>query len=388
MPKKKDPRLARAGVSGYNKPKRTPKHKTKSHVVVAKEGNQIKTIRFGQQGKTGDKKNTARSRSFKARHAKNIKKGKMSAAYWANKEKWQMGSGKATPVEKWVEYLILRRSNSIYAAAKQANVNYHSARDNENGRVSTRNYVIAKEQVDKIGVSDIPTYDQLPAEVQECWNNIEKFALRYFGIILQPWQIEATEKVFELFETPLEEYVVINAPPGSGKSTFFAKVLPAWATVRNRAIRGMLGSSTQRLAEWYTRRLRAEFEREHVARAELNDVKLGIGIDAERTMQEDFGQFKPDAKEIWRAEAFTVVQQGDVPLSQKEPTWSAFGMDSGFLGGRFDLIIWDDVWDPRKMRNSESRSDMYRWWDEVAETRLEPGGLLILQGQRMAYDVI
>ena len=88
MPKKKDPRLARAGVSGYNKPKRTPKHPTKSHVVVAKEGNKIKTIRVGQQGKTGDKKNTARARSFKARHAKNIKKGKMSAAYWANKVKW------------------------------------------------------------------------------------------------------------------------------------------------------------------------------------------------------------------------------------------------------------------------------------------------------------
>ena len=88
MPKKKDPRLARAGVSGYNKPKRTPKHPTKSHVVVAKEGNKIKTIRFGEQGKTGDKKNTARARSFKARHAKNIKKGKMSAAYWANKVKW------------------------------------------------------------------------------------------------------------------------------------------------------------------------------------------------------------------------------------------------------------------------------------------------------------
>ena len=88
MAKKKDPRLARAGVSGFNKPKRTPKHPTKSHVVVAKEGNKIKTIRFGQQGKTGDKKNTARARSFKARHAKNIKKGKMSAAYWANKVKW------------------------------------------------------------------------------------------------------------------------------------------------------------------------------------------------------------------------------------------------------------------------------------------------------------
>jgi hypothetical protein len=94
MPKKKDPRLARAGVSGFNKPKRTPKHPTKSHVVVAKEGDKIKTIRFGQQGVSGAGKNPktakdkARKKSFKARHAKNISKGKMSAAYWANKTKW------------------------------------------------------------------------------------------------------------------------------------------------------------------------------------------------------------------------------------------------------------------------------------------------------------
>ena len=83
-----DARLANAGVSGYNKPKRTPKHKTKSHVVVAKEGDKVKTIRFGQQGVTGDRTSTPRSKSFKARHAKNIAKGKMSAAYWANKVKW------------------------------------------------------------------------------------------------------------------------------------------------------------------------------------------------------------------------------------------------------------------------------------------------------------
>ena len=92
----KDPRLDRAGVSGFNKPKRTPSHPTKSHVVVAKEGDKIKTIRFGQQGvKTAGKpkkgespKQKARRKSFRARHAKNIAKGKMSAAYWANKEKW------------------------------------------------------------------------------------------------------------------------------------------------------------------------------------------------------------------------------------------------------------------------------------------------------------
>ncbi len=88
MASKKDPRLERAGVSGFNQPKRTPSHPTKSHVVVAKEGDKVKTIRFGQQGVTGDKKPTARQAAFKARHKANIDKGKMSAAYWANKVKW------------------------------------------------------------------------------------------------------------------------------------------------------------------------------------------------------------------------------------------------------------------------------------------------------------
>ena len=88
MSKKPDPRLKRAGVSGYNKPKRPPNHPTKSHIVVAKQGDKIKTIRFGQQGKTGSKPGTARNRSFRARHAKNIARGPMSGAYWANKTKW------------------------------------------------------------------------------------------------------------------------------------------------------------------------------------------------------------------------------------------------------------------------------------------------------------
>jgi len=97
-----DPRLKRAGVSGFNKPKRTPSHPKKSHIVVAKEGDKVKTIRFGQQGKkVGTLSGTAgapkagesqrmkaKRKSFKARHAKNIKKGKMSAAYWADKVKW------------------------------------------------------------------------------------------------------------------------------------------------------------------------------------------------------------------------------------------------------------------------------------------------------------
>lgn len=84
----KDPRLERAGVSGFNKPKATPSHTTKSHVVVAKEGDTVKTIRFGQQGVTGSPEGSKRNEAFKARHASNIAKGKLSAAYWANKTKW------------------------------------------------------------------------------------------------------------------------------------------------------------------------------------------------------------------------------------------------------------------------------------------------------------
>lgn len=92
----KDPRLERAGVAGFNKPKATPSHPEKSHIVVAKSGDEVKTIRFGEQGaetagapKEGESERIkAKRKSFKARHRKNIAKGKMSAAYWADKVKW------------------------------------------------------------------------------------------------------------------------------------------------------------------------------------------------------------------------------------------------------------------------------------------------------------
>jgi hypothetical protein len=94
-PARKEAILRMAGVSGFNKPKRTPNHPTKSHVVVAKEGDKAKTIRFGQQGVSGSPKKEGESasyrkrrESFKARHRANINKGKMSAAYWADKVKW------------------------------------------------------------------------------------------------------------------------------------------------------------------------------------------------------------------------------------------------------------------------------------------------------------
>jgi len=94
-----DPRIARAKVSGYNKPKRTPSHPTKSHVVVAKEGDQVRTIRFGQQNvKTNQ--TVGQRQAFKSRHAKNIAKGKMSAAWWSDKIKWSPSKTKSSST-KW-----------------------------------------------------------------------------------------------------------------------------------------------------------------------------------------------------------------------------------------------------------------------------------------------
>lgn len=97
----KDPRLERAGVEGFNKPKKTPSHPTKSHIVVAKSGDEVKLIRFGQQGvKTNQ--TVGQREAFKSRHAKNIAKGKMSAAYWADKVKWSPSDTKS-PSKKWIK---------------------------------------------------------------------------------------------------------------------------------------------------------------------------------------------------------------------------------------------------------------------------------------------
>ena len=99
LKRKKDPRLKRAGGAGFNKPKRTPKHPKKSHIVVAKDGKKVKTIRFGQQGvKTNQ--TAGQRRAFKSRHRKNIKRGKLSAAYWADKVKWSPSKTKSKS-KKW-----------------------------------------------------------------------------------------------------------------------------------------------------------------------------------------------------------------------------------------------------------------------------------------------
>jgi hypothetical protein len=99
-----------------------------------------------------------------------------------------------------------------------------------------------------------------------------------------------------------------------------------------------------------------------------------------------FGRFQPADREPWTAAYFVVRQPGDAKVSEKEPTWSGYGMDAGFIGGRYNFVVWDDLVDPRKLRTIEAKETLQGLWDDVAETRLEPGGLLILQGQRISSD--
>lgn len=187
-------------------------------------------------------------------------------------------------------------------------------------------------------------------------------------------------------ESPLKEYAVVNAPPGAGKSTLFTLDLCAWLTCRNRAIRGQIGSKVESSARRYVQRLKRAFERTLPIVGEAEAVSRGLALDAVATLADDFGSFRPESKDLWAAEAFVVAQQGGQLIDEKEPTWSAYGMDSGFLGMRYDLIIWDDLVDKLVLRTVESRENQQAWWDDVAEKRLEPSGLLVLQGQRMGAD--
>lgn len=238
----------------------------------------------------------------------------------------------------------------------------------------------------RIKAVDPMAYDSLSKEARRALIDFGYFQKRYFGRVATPWQVEAATQVLKLLGTSDKEFVVVNAPPGVGKSTLFTLDLCAWLTCRNRDIRGLIGSKTQTSAVRYVQRLKRHLEMALPLKGEGVEVELGLALDATATLAGDYGAFKPAYKDQWAGEAFVVAQVGGQMVAEKEPTWSAYGMDSGFLGMRYDIIIWDDLVDQRVLRTIESRENQQLWWDTVAEKRLEPAGLLVLQGQRMGPD--
>lgn len=228
--------------------------------------------------------------------------------------------------------------------------------------------------------------ERLPPEAKRALEDFDYFQLRYLGRIPIPWQKEAAERIRELLNTPDKEYVVLNAPPGAGKSSTFTYAIPLWLTCHDRAIRGLIGSATAKLASQYTAAIRRALESTLPILADDEDKLKGVAVDAEATLSEDFGRFKPIDHESWTKDAFIVQQYEGASITSKEPTWTAVGRDQEFIGGRYDFCMWDDLVTSNRLRAIEMIEKDRDWWDTYAERRLEPGGLLILQGQRMGAN--
>lgn len=229
-------------------------------------------------------------------------------------------------------------------------------------------------------------HDDLCPEARRALRDFAYFRRRYFGRVSTPWQEEAGHKCVEMLESKDKEFCVVNAPPGSGKSTLWTLDIAAWLTCRNRGIRGMIGSASQTLADRYLLRLRNALESPYAAKAETEEMELGLAFDAECALLHDFGVFKPADSVLWTSKAFIVAQLDDRPITEKEPTWSAYGLDTSFIGGRFDVCIWDDATEDKHIATPDRIDNQRARWDKVAEKRLEPGGLLVLQGQRLGPE--
>lgn len=288
-------------------------------------------------------------------------------------------------VERWGRYFAARNGGlGVRAAARKSGVSESSAFRFESGDPSCSG-VEAAAVLGVVSVGGVVVEAPFSVEAKRALDDFAFFRRRYFGRVSTPWQERAAYEVLRLHESGEREYVVLNEPPGSGKSTLFTHDLPAWMIARDRSIRIMLGSETGRQSRMYLGRLKRTLEREVPLRADAEALAKKVAFDADATMVDDFGAFRPeDRSDVWAASQVTVRQLTGVSVDDKEPTVSAWGRDEKFLGGRYDVVIWDDL--VSRQPSAEMWDQILEWWMTEAETRLEPGGLLLLQGQRMWSD--
>ena len=238
--------------------------------------------------------------------------------------------------------------------------------------------------IDEAG--DLPPvipYERLNERAKRGWDDFDYFRRVYLGRVPSPWQVDAAYKIVQHLESEEKEFLVLNCPPGAGKSTLFHDVA-VWCIVRNRAIRVLIGSISQTLAKMYSRRIRETLERPTSLVVDPEQVKKGLAVDAEGCLAQDYGRFKPLASgSLWRAEEFVVEQYIPGGLDNKEPTVSAYGIDSEFIGHRADLCLFDDVASPENAKESVARDRLLERWDSMAEARCDPGGLVNVIGQRL-----
>lgn len=230
--------------------------------------------------------------------------------------------------------------------------------------------------------------DEAKASLDRSEEGVRLFAARYFGHILLPWQVDAELQLEDWFATPEREYAVMNMPPGAGKSTVLLR-FAARSIVRNRMIRGVFGSRNAALADRNTSRLRRALEAVSTPPVDPQLWEAGVAVQAESTLALDFGRFKPtrDDADVWRRSEFAVLTPEGLISDEKEPTWSSYGFDSEYLGNRFNIAFWDDIDTPGSLRNMDIVLRNREEFDDQAESRIDPGGMLVIVQQRLsAFD--
>lgn len=272
-----------------------------------------------------------------------------------------------------------RRLNAELAVA-QINEKVADVKASRGGRATAE----LRAELDTIAeLPPVIPYDRLSERAKRGWDDFDYFRRVYLGRVPSPWQVEAAYRIVEYLESEEKEFLVLNCPPGAGKSTLFHDVA-VWCIVRNRAIRVLIGSISQTLAKMYSRRIRETLERPTRLIVDPELVRKGLAVDAEGCLAHDYGRFKPTASgSLWRAEEFIVEQLNPGMLENKEPTVSAYGIDSEFIGHRADLCLFDDVASPENAKESTSRDRLLERWDSMAEARCDPGGLVSVIGQRL-----
>lgn len=253
------------------------------------------------------------------------------------------------PQHQIIAYAQARQTMSRAAAAKAAGISYNTATSIDRGEglhaKVAKNVTSQMSAARELADNPPKSRAELTPEALRALDDFGFWRRRYLGRLSTPWQEDAAYKVIEWLHSEDKEYVVVNAPPGSGKSTLFTHDIPAWLACRDRGIRCLVGSRTERQAKQYVGRLRRTFDRRRPVQADPNELALGLAADAEATLIDDFGRFKPLLADLWRMDEFVLAQLDEQLLEDKEPSFAAYGMDSGFLGSRANLVIWDDLAD-------------------------------------------
>lgn len=294
-----------------------------------------------------------------------------------------MASPRITAEQRALFDRSLREGNAITVSARRAQVSVGWA----------HKYIKAQRQrgidpVAQFKIKPLPLgWSKLNEDAKRAWDDFPYFRLRYMGHPSEPWEVEAAETIVTALATEHREFIVESVAPGVGKTTMLHDVA-AWATVRDRSIRGVFGSKNASNARRMMRRLRRTLERTSLVRARPEDLARGMAFDGVASLAGDYGLFRPVQskyieKDVWNNDEFVVVQDDDTPIDEKESTWTAFGIKSDILSMRYNLMLCDDMDDATTISTMDQLETQRKKWDSEVETRLEPRGVIALVQQSL-----